>query len=94
MLGLTLLEIKSALNDTRNVLSNWQELDESPCAWTGITCHPGEQRVRSMYANITCPSFYYFSQTVSAEFDTCICSSVPQKSAVHATGGNHISQHW
>ncbi|XP_057420904.1 LRR receptor-like serine/threonine-protein kinase FEI 1 [Lotus japonicus] len=48
--GLTLLEIKGALNDTKNVLSNWQEFDESPCAWTGITCHPGdgEQRVRSI----------------------------------------------
>ncbi|TKY55126.1 LRR receptor serine/threonine-protein kinase FEI 1 [Spatholobus suberectus] len=47
--GLTLLEIKSTLNDTKNVLSNWQEFDESPCAWTGISCHPGdEQRVRSI----------------------------------------------
>ncbi|KAK7265765.1 hypothetical protein RJT34_33388 [Clitoria ternatea] len=46
--GLALLEIKTTLNDTKNVLSNWQELDESHCAWTGITCHPGEQRVRSI----------------------------------------------
>ncbi|KAJ1421743.1 Leucine-rich repeat-containing N-terminal, plant-type [Sesbania bispinosa] len=46
--GLTLLEIKSTLNDTRNFLSNWQESDESHCTWTGITCHPGEQRVRSI----------------------------------------------
>ncbi|XP_020225653.1 LRR receptor-like serine/threonine-protein kinase FEI 1 [Cajanus cajan] len=46
--GLTLLEIKSTLNDTKNVLSNWQEFDESPCAWTGISCYPGEQRVRSI----------------------------------------------
>ncbi|RDY11901.1 LRR receptor-like serine/threonine-protein kinase FEI 1 [Mucuna pruriens] len=47
--GLTLLEIKSSLNDTKNVLSNWEEFDESPCAWTGISCHPGdEQRVRSI----------------------------------------------
>ncbi|KAE9602168.1 putative protein kinase RLK-Pelle-LRR-XIIIa family [Lupinus albus] len=47
--GVTLLEIKSTLNDTKNVLSNWQELDESPCTWTGITCHHGEQqRVREI----------------------------------------------
>ncbi|XP_027332680.1 LRR receptor-like serine/threonine-protein kinase FEI 2 [Abrus precatorius] len=46
--GLTLLEMRSTLNDTKNVLSNWQEFDESPCAWTGITCHPGEQRVRTI----------------------------------------------
>ncbi|XP_014507434.1 LRR receptor-like serine/threonine-protein kinase FEI 1 [Vigna radiata var. radiata] len=44
--GLTLLEIKSALNDTKNALSNWQEFDETPCRWTGISCHPGDdQRV-------------------------------------------------
>ncbi|KAF7806162.1 LRR receptor-like serine/threonine-protein kinase FEI 1 [Senna tora] len=46
--GLALLEIKSVLNDTRNVLSNWQESDASPCTWTGITCHAGEQRVSSI----------------------------------------------
>ncbi|CAJ1944022.1 unnamed protein product [Sphenostylis stenocarpa] len=47
--GQALLEIKSSLNDTKNVLSNWQEFDESHCTWTGISCHPGdEQRVRSI----------------------------------------------
>ncbi|KAI4336044.1 hypothetical protein L6164_014620 [Bauhinia variegata] len=46
--GLALLEIKSTLNDTRNVLSNWQESDDSPCAWTGIACHPGNEHVRSI----------------------------------------------
>lgn len=47
--GQTLLEIKSTLNDTKNVLSNWQDFDSSHCAWTGISCHPGdEQRVRSI----------------------------------------------
>ncbi|XP_027338850.1 LRR receptor-like serine/threonine-protein kinase FEI 2 [Abrus precatorius] len=46
--GIALLEIKSTLNDTRNVLSNWRESDESHCTWIGITCHPGEQRVRSI----------------------------------------------
>lgn len=51
LVGLALLEIKSAFNDTRNVLSNWQESDESHCTWTGITCHDGEQRVRSMYVS-------------------------------------------
>ncbi|XP_061373501.1 LRR receptor-like serine/threonine-protein kinase FEI 1 [Gastrolobium bilobum] len=46
--GLTLLEIKSSLNGSKNFLSNWQESDESHCTWIGITCHPGEQRVRSI----------------------------------------------
>ncbi|XP_068306679.1 LRR receptor-like serine/threonine-protein kinase FEI 2 [Pyrus communis] len=46
--GLALLEIKSTLNDSRNVLSDWQDSDESPCKWTGITCHPQELRVISI----------------------------------------------
>ncbi|KAB1217416.1 LRR receptor-like serine/threonine-protein kinase FEI 1 [Morella rubra] len=46
--GLTLLEIRSTLNDTKNLLSNWQASDESPCQWTGVTCHPHELRVQSI----------------------------------------------
>ncbi|KAI7746218.1 hypothetical protein M8C21_026158 [Ambrosia artemisiifolia] len=43
--GLTLLEFKQSLNDSRNVLSNWVNNDETPCQWTGITCYPSDQRV-------------------------------------------------
>ncbi|XP_023515677.1 LRR receptor-like serine/threonine-protein kinase FEI 2 [Cucurbita pepo subsp. pepo] len=46
--GLTLLEIKSGLNDTKNALSNWSPSDESPCQWTGISCHPQDSRVSSI----------------------------------------------
>ncbi|KAH9719848.1 protein kinase domain-containing protein [Citrus sinensis] len=46
--GMTLLEIKSSLNDSRNLLGNWQATDESPCKWTGISCHTHDQRVRSI----------------------------------------------
>ncbi|XP_022987182.1 LRR receptor-like serine/threonine-protein kinase FEI 2 [Cucurbita maxima] len=46
--GLTLLEIKSGLNDTKNALSNWSPSDESPCKWTGISCHPQDSRVSSI----------------------------------------------
>ncbi|KAG8652494.1 hypothetical protein MANES_06G096900v8 [Manihot esculenta] len=46
--GLTLLEIKNALNDSRNILGNWRATDESPCKWTGISCHPHDQRVSSI----------------------------------------------
>ncbi|KAK9278919.1 hypothetical protein L1049_028500 [Liquidambar formosana] len=46
--GITLLEIKSTLNDSRNLLSNWIDSDESPCKWTGISCHNYDQRVRSI----------------------------------------------
>lgn len=54
--GLTLLEIKSTLNDTRNMLIDWQPSDESPCTWAGISCHPQDQRVISMYAT---PIFHF-----------------------------------
>ncbi|PPR91313.1 hypothetical protein GOBAR_AA29370 [Gossypium barbadense] len=46
--GLTLLEIKSTLNDSKNFLGNWLATDESPCNWTGISCFPNLQRVRSI----------------------------------------------
>ncbi|KAJ0527648.1 putative protein kinase RLK-Pelle-LRR-XIIIa family [Helianthus annuus] len=43
--GLTLLEFKESLNDSRNVLSDWVNNDENPCQWTGITCYQSDQRV-------------------------------------------------
>ncbi|KAK1433754.1 hypothetical protein QVD17_10670 [Tagetes erecta] len=43
--GLTLLELKQSLNDSRNVLSNWVNNDETPCQWTGITCYQSDNRV-------------------------------------------------
>lgn len=46
--GLTLLEIKGTLNDSRNLLSNWQASDDSPCKWAGITCDPHDQQVQSI----------------------------------------------
>ncbi|CAN1189895.1 LRR receptor-like serine/threonine-protein kinase FEI 1 [Linum perenne] len=47
--GLTLLELKGTLNDTNNRLANWEPTDASPCQWTGISCHPNDDRVTSMY---------------------------------------------
>ncbi|XP_016438478.1 LRR receptor-like serine/threonine-protein kinase FEI 2 [Nicotiana tabacum] len=46
--GFSLLEMRTVLNDTKNVLSNWNYSDESPCGWTGISCHPNDQRVQSI----------------------------------------------
>ncbi|CAK9183389.1 unnamed protein product [Ilex paraguariensis] len=46
--GITLLEFKSTLNDTNNFLSNWNDSDEYPCKWTGVSCHPNDQRVISI----------------------------------------------
>ncbi|KAG9129497.1 hypothetical protein Leryth_013069 [Lithospermum erythrorhizon] len=43
--GAALLELKSGLNDTKNVLSNWKDSDEFPCQWTGVSCNPQDQRV-------------------------------------------------
>ncbi|CAN1262353.1 LRR receptor-like serine/threonine-protein kinase FEI 1 [Linum perenne] len=46
--GLTLLELKGTLNDTNNRLANWEPTDASPCQWTGISCHPNDDRVTSI----------------------------------------------
>ncbi|XP_060204720.1 LRR receptor-like serine/threonine-protein kinase FEI 2 [Lycium barbarum] len=46
--GFALLEMRTVLNDTKNVLSNWNDSDESPCGWTGISCYPNDQRVQSI----------------------------------------------
>ncbi|XP_057951721.1 LRR receptor-like serine/threonine-protein kinase FEI 2 [Malania oleifera] len=46
--GIALLEIRSAFNDGKNILSNWNAADESPCKWTGISCHEDNQQVRSI----------------------------------------------
>ncbi|KAK4489843.1 hypothetical protein RD792_000487 [Penstemon davidsonii] len=46
--GVTLLEVKSSLNDTKNFLNNWKDTDETPCYWTGISCNPNDQRVVSI----------------------------------------------
>ncbi|KAK4394545.1 LRR receptor-like serine/threonine-protein kinase FEI 1 [Sesamum angolense] len=46
--GVTLLEVKTSLNDSKNILSNWKDTDESPCQWTGISCSPEDQRVISI----------------------------------------------
>lgn len=46
--GITLLDLKSTLNDSKDFLSDWKDTDESPCHWTGISCYPDDQRVRSI----------------------------------------------
>lgn len=46
--GMTLLEIKSVLNDTRNALSNWKDTDDTPCQWTGISCSAEDGSVISI----------------------------------------------
>nr|GLL34072.1 protein NSP-INTERACTING KINASE 2-like [Ipomoea trifida] len=33
-----LMDIKNSLNDTRGVLSNWDESAVDPCSWTMVTC--------------------------------------------------------
>lgn len=43
--GITLLEFKVTLNDTQNYLSNWNDSDETPCDWTGVTCNPVDNTV-------------------------------------------------
>ncbi|KAI3974142.1 hypothetical protein MKX01_033393, partial [Papaver californicum] len=43
--GKALLEIRGCLNDSRSLLNNWIYTDESPCNWTGITCHKNDKLV-------------------------------------------------
>ncbi|KAL9272656.1 LRR receptor-like serine/threonine-protein kinase FEI 1-like protein, partial [Drosera capensis] len=44
----TLLEFKSTLNDTKDILGDWKDTDESPCNWTGISCNLQDQSVTSI----------------------------------------------
>ncbi|XXG40162.1 hypothetical protein AAC387_Pa01g0948 [Persea americana] len=46
--GETLLDMKEAFNDTRNVLRSWNGSDATPCNWTGISCYLHDHRVRSI----------------------------------------------
>ncbi|KAL3528319.1 hypothetical protein ACH5RR_007641 [Cinchona calisaya] len=46
--GIALLEFKNSLNDSNNYLSNWNGSDDSPCGWTGISCHPQDHSVISI----------------------------------------------
>ncbi|KAL8162936.1 hypothetical protein V2J09_014425 [Rumex salicifolius] len=42
---LGLIVFKSDLHDTKNMLSSWNEDDESPCSWSFIQCDPNTRRV-------------------------------------------------
>lgn len=33
-----LIAFKQALTDPKNFLKSWNELDDTPCQWVGITC--------------------------------------------------------
>ncbi|KAJ7566169.1 hypothetical protein O6H91_02G091000 [Diphasiastrum complanatum] len=37
--GIALLSIKHGITDAFGRLSNWQQTDESPCNWTGVSCN-------------------------------------------------------
>ena len=47
--GVTLLDLKISLNDSKSFLSDWNDGDETPCQWTGISCNADDQTVSSMY---------------------------------------------
>lgn len=66
--GETLLEMKEALNDTRNVLRSWNGSDATPCNWTGITCHLHDHRVRSMYATNPISLYFPFGSVCKEHF--------------------------
>lgn len=94
--GITLLEFKAALNDTKNSLSNWQATDQSPCKWTGISCHPDE-RVRTMYLHqlscLLCGWIRVLEFSLSKS-NACFWILAFQKSSLQAIRRDYISQHW
>lgn len=46
--GIALLEVKTSLNDSKNFLRNWNDSDDSPCQWIGISCDTQDSRVISI----------------------------------------------
>ncbi|KAL1810273.1 LRR receptor-like serine/threonine-protein kinase FEI 1 [Daucus carota subsp. sativus] len=46
--GVTLLDLKISLNDSKSFLSDWNDGDETPCQWTGISCNADDQTVSSI----------------------------------------------
>ncbi|KAF9609034.1 hypothetical protein IFM89_012474, partial [Coptis chinensis] len=46
--GLFLQQVKSELDDPDQVLSNWNERDDTPCKWAGITCDSVTNSVNSV----------------------------------------------
>ncbi|XP_072957397.1 LRR receptor-like serine/threonine-protein kinase FEI 1 isoform X1 [Typha angustifolia] len=46
--GETLLELKEAFNDTKQMLRSWRRSDPTPCGWIGVTCSFPDLRVRSI----------------------------------------------
>ncbi|KAG8642442.1 hypothetical protein MANES_12G090400v8 [Manihot esculenta] len=46
--GLFLQRVKLGLSDPTHALSNWNERDQTPCNWYGITCDSVTQRVHSV----------------------------------------------
>lgn len=46
--GLYLQRVKLSLDDPDGFLTNWNERDDTPCNWYGITCDPVTQYVNSL----------------------------------------------
>ncbi|KAL4597008.1 hypothetical protein ACB092_12G204800 [Castanea dentata] len=46
--GLFLERVKQSLSDPRQSLSSWNDRDDTPCNWTGISCNNSTRRVDSV----------------------------------------------
>lgn len=97
-LGITLLEFKVTLNDTQNYLSNWNDSDETPCDWTGVTCNPVDNTVYAMYATHT-PFFLhlltiFFLCFIAFDFWAYFLIWVLKKLTLYATCWDNFSKHW
>lgn len=56
--GVALLSFRySIINDPRNVLSNWNSYDQTPCHWNGVTCEaPGTLDAFSRVTGLSLPN--------------------------------------
>lgn len=62
--GLILQDLKRGFDDPSGTFSNWNENDNSPCNWTGITCNAGEKFVEGVDLSST---------NISGPFPSVVC---------------------
>nr|XP_043609645.1 receptor-like protein kinase HSL1 [Erigeron canadensis] len=77
--GLDLLQVKSTWTDPTGILSSWNNNDQTPCNWTGITCH---QTI------LTVISINLSSASLSGPFDTTFICRLPSLTTISLHDNN------
>ncbi|KAI3989365.1 hypothetical protein MKX01_026948 [Papaver californicum] len=82
--GLYLQQVRLSLDDPNGIISNWDERDDNPCNWKGITCDSATQSVNSvdlsnanLAGNFPTPICNLQSLTFLSLFNNSINSSLP-----------------